>query len=355
MIGYSPRLLLHGQPINGPLHMLSRSENGLTFALGYTLQRSPRLLAAFCDRVTLTNTAHRRDLRIALQEHHAQGITDIELHAANRLLAVVEAKVGGWPRREQLSRYANRVSREGTTRSVLVPLGVPPFSRLLWTLRVLHGIRVVPLRWVELLGLVAQVTRRRDGDEQQALAELSAFIQEVIGMQSYNREVLVRDLNCEHHSFPLFMEFDMYACQPEEIAEPLFFAPCFTSASTGLGNGIHYVSRVYFRAVVTPKDADRVERALEEAVQVVRDKTEPLKARKGARQQVRYLGSLPDKWKSGCKHLRKHAWRETSALFFLGNPMRLPVPLRKQGKQVPIGFSMTMEQLMSAEPGAFNC
>jgi hypothetical protein len=39
---------------------------------------------------------------------------------------------------------------------------------------------------------------------------------------------------------------------------------------------------------------------------------------------------------------------------------RLHVPLRKRGKQVSIGFSigftMTMEQLMSViEPGVFNC
>ncbi len=355
MRSHDLRLLLHGRPVEGPLSLLSRRENGLTFALGYVLQRSPKLLSLFCDKVGLPRLAGRHDLTIALQERHDEGITDIELRIDDRLLAVVEAKIGGWPGREQLSRYAERLRTDGMAGSLLVPLGVPPFSRLLWTLRSLRGIRVVSLRWVEVLSLVAAALRRGDDDEQQALRQLSAFIQEVMGMQSYNREVLVRDLNCKHSSFPLFMEFDMYGCQARESAEPLFFAPCFTDSNTAIGNGIHYVSRVYFRTVASPKETDSVERALEDAVQIVRANVDPLKARKGASQQVHYLESLPAKWKRGCRHLRKHGSSETSALFFLGDPMRLPVPLKKRGSMVPIGFSMTMEQLMSAEPGVFYC
>lgn len=355
MTSHGPQLLLHGRPVDGPLRLLSRSENGLTFALGYTLQRSPGLLALLCEKVTLPRAAARRDLTIALQERHDEGITDIELRGQTGILAVIEAKVGGWPGPEQLSRYAASLRSDGTTRSVLVPLGVPPFSHVLWTLRALHGIPVVPLRWVEVLALVIRASHHRGSNDAHALAQLSAFIQEVIGMQSYNREVLVRDLNCDHASFPLFTEFDMYACQPEEIAEPLFFAPCFTNASTDLGNGIHYVSRVYCRTLASLKDAEDVERALGEAVQVVRDKVKTLKGRKTAHEQVRYLESLPAKWKRGCRYARKHRRRDTHAVFFLGNPIRLPVPLAKRGKMVPIGFSMTMEQLMSAEPAVFNC
>lgn len=350
-----PRLLLHGRLVEGPLRLLSPRENGLTFALGHMLQRSPKLLGLFCDEVNLPRLVSRHALTIALQEHHNQGITDIELRASDGLLAIVEAKIGGWPGYGQLSRYADRLKRDGVAGSVLVPLGVPPFSRLLWTLSRLNGISIVPVRWVEVLELVEQASRRQSDAEQQALRQLSLFIEEVIGVQSYNREVLVRDLNCEHWSLPLFMEHNMYASQPIESAEPLFFAPCFTSATTALGNGIHYVSRVYFRTVVSLKDVDGVERALEDAVQVVRGKAALLKARKRADQQVRYLNSLPAKWRRGLRDLRTHQGRKTSALFFLGDPIRLPVPLKKHGRMVPIGFSMTMEQLMSAEPGAFNC
>jgi hypothetical protein len=312
------------------------------------------LLALFCEKVSLPAAAVR-GLSIALQEHHDQGITDIEFLGGDGLLAVLEAKIGGWPGREQLSRYARRLKGQGTGRSVLVPLGVPPFSRTLSEIQKLCGIPVVPLRWTEVLTLVGLALRPEESDEQRALAQLAMFIQEVIGMQSYNREVLVRDLSFEHASFRLFMDFDMYTCQPNEIAEPLFFAPCFTSARTRAGNGIHYVSRVYFRKVVALKNQEAVAGALEDAERVVAEKASALEGRKRARQQVSYLESLPVKWRAGWRYLRKEGWRDTSAVFFLGDPMRLPMPLKKQGKQVPIGFSMTMEQLMSAEPGTFLC
>ncbi|UCC84311.1 MAG: hypothetical protein JSW46_05110, partial [Gemmatimonadota bacterium] len=118
---------------------------------------------------------------------------------------------------------------------------------------------------------------------------------------------------------------------------------------------IHYVSRVYFRTVASLKDADNVERALADAVKVIRHKVSALKKKKGADEQIRYLESLPAKWQRGCKYQRKNRKRDTTALFFLGDPIRLPVPMRKRGTMIPIGFSMTMEQLMSAEPGEFKC
>lgn len=349
------QLLLHGRRVQSAFGLLPRTENGLTFALGYALQHSPKCLRTFWDKLSLPRPTRGVDVTIALQVRHDLGITDIEFRARGRLLAVIEAKIGGWPGKEQLSRYADRLRREGTPRSVLVPLGVQPFSPLLWNLPNLHGIPVVPLRWVDVLTLVTTAARGGSPDERQILGELSAFIQEVIGMQSYNREVLVRDVNCRHASYPLFMEHNMYACQPDELAEPLFFAPCFTSAPTTLGNGIHYVSRVYFRAVVSLKDPDGVQRALDEAVEVVRNKAEPLRSRKGAVEQVHYLDSLPPRWSRGWRYLRKRGWRETGVLFFLGNAIRLPVPLKKRGSMIPKGFSMTMEQLMSAGPGVFRC
>lgn len=39
------RLLIHDRPVDGVLGLLSRNENGLTFALGYALERSPKLKA----------------------------------------------------------------------------------------------------------------------------------------------------------------------------------------------------------------------------------------------------------------------------------------------------------------------
>ncbi len=345
-------LSLHGRIASGALHLLPRHENGLTFALGHALDASPRLLAAFWRELELPARPPKNGIHVALQEHAEEGITDLELRVGNKLVVLVEAKVRGWPGREQLSRYARRVQSEGTGRSVVVPLGVPPFAEVMR----IRGVRVKSLRWVEVWDLVNQAQRRRGDAQSQLLKELAAFIGEVLEMQSYNREVLVRDLNYAHPSYQLYLDHDIYACQKEEIAEPLFFAPCFSQADTALGNGIHYVSRVYFRTVVSFKDRAGVRSALERATAVVRKNLEALEGRKGAQAQTKYLKNLPRKWSAGVRRLLKERWRDTNALYFLGDPMRLPVPLRKRGKQVSIGFSMTMEQLMSViEPGFFNC
>lgn len=147
----SPTLSAYRRPVDGPLHLLSRSENGLTFAFGYALARAPRLLDLFLADLGLQGSAARH-LSISLQEPDKDGITDIELWLPKRrLLAIIEAKKDGWPGRPQLSRYARRLEQHGVGRSALVPLGVPPQVPAISDVRQLRGIRVVSRRWADVL------------------------------------------------------------------------------------------------------------------------------------------------------------------------------------------------------------
>lgn len=350
------RLTLRGHEVTGPFQLLHRDENGLTFALGYLLSRSSYLLALFMAKLGLPTLNPSEDVDIALQEPGKEGITDIEIRFAGRgSLVLIEAKVGGWPGIGQLSRYARRFTSSGRTGGALVALGVPPYSPTLWKLAELHGVRLVALRWADLLQLVVDAVPSSDPQQRTQMEEYRRFIEEVIGMQSYDREVLIRDLNSQSSGYELFLERDMYVCQVKERAEPLFFAPCFVNAAIGANNGIHYVSRVYYKTVVRLKDRSAVQEALRHATEIVDRTIKPLRRRKGARRQVEYLRALPDKWARGLKSLAADRRRETNAVLFLGDPMRLPLPLKKHGYMVPMGFSMTMEQLMSAEPGSFNC
>jgi hypothetical protein len=334
---------------------LSRSENGLTFALGYALARVPRLLELFLVDLGMRRSVGDQ-LSISLQEPDKDGITDIELWLPNgRLLAIVEAKKDGWPGRDQLSRYARRLDDNGVGRSALVPLGVPPQVPPISQIRQLRGIQVTPRRWADVLRVVSDAFIGRNDEQARILGELKDLIQEVIKMRSYDREVLIRDLKIPHPSYELFLDHNIYACQPKERSEPLFFAPCFVGAKNRRANGIHYVSRVYCRSVVDIGKAETVTAALDEAKDAVARIAKPLRARKTARDQLEYLDGLPHKWSRGVSVLREKGWRDQTAVFFLGDPMRLPVPLAKKGSMVPVGFSMTLEQLMSARPGVFNC
>jgi hypothetical protein len=350
------RLTLRGHEVTGPFQLLHRDENGLTFALGYLLSRSSCLLALLMARLGLPALNPSEDVDIALQERGEGGITDIEVRFAGRgSLVLIEAKVGGWPGIRQLSRYARRFTSSKRAGGALVALGVPPYSPALCKLVELRSVRLVLLRWADLLQLVSDAVPSGDPQQGTQMEEYRRFIEEVIEMRSYDREVLVRDLTSESLSYELFLERDMYVCQADERAEPLFFAPCFTKAAIGANNGIHYVSRVYYKTIVRLKDRSAGQEALRHATEIVDRTIKPLRSRKGAGRQVRYLRALPAKWARGLRSLAAHRGGEARAVFFLGDPMRLPLPLKKRGYMVPKGFSMTVEQLMSAEPGLFNC
>lgn len=347
-------LACYRRPVRGPLHLLSRSENGLTFALGYALASVPALLKAFVHQFVRKRSEH--PISISLQEPSDDGITDVELSIPGRgLLAIIEAKKGGWPGPQQLARYAAKLRERGRGGSVLIPLGVPPEPIDITELRQLGGIRVQPQRWADLLQLVSDILPRRDDRETGVLVELKTLIQEVIGMRSYDREVLIRDLKIAHTSYELFLDHNLYACQLTERSEPLFFAPCFVGAKNRRANGIQYVSRVYYRANVNLSSDDSIRDALLEARETVDRISKPLRHRKTAEQQRAYLGELPKKWRRGFDVLEMKKWRDESAVYFLGDPIRLAIPLAKQGSMVPLGFSMTMEQVMSAQPGVFRC
>lgn len=350
------RLYVRRAPVTGPLHLLRRNENGLTFALGYALQMVPHLVTLLLERLHLPFRKRGTPLDIVLQERDELGITDVEIRSPNnRLMIVLEAKIGGWPGLEQLSRYATYMKRVSTGRKLLVPLGVPPYARDLWQARAVKGVALKRLRWAEVLALVQVAMSRGDGEQRRVLGELAELIQEVTGMRSYDREVLVRDMDAQSPSYTLFFDHDIYACQPNERAEPLFFAPCFTQSESAIQNGIHYVSRVYHRAVVRLDDKRAIQQAMSDAEGLIREQVRVMSRRKGAADDIDYLRTLPAKWRRGVAHQSAHRRRETTAIFFLGDPARLPVPLMKKGLMVPIGFSITWERLMSARPGEFRC
>ena len=350
------RVLLRDAPVTGPLHLLRRNENGLTFALGYALSRSPRLLALLLRRLDLPWRASSDTLDIRLQEQVDLGITDIELRGTSGELAVViEAKVNGWPGLAQLTRYARSLRAAKGSARALVALGVPPHAPALRDTVSVLGVRLERVRWVEILALVEEASSQSPMEQLTVLVELAGLIREVIGMRSYDREVLVRDLDSQSPSFRLFIDDNIYACQPNERAEPLFFAPCFTKSTSALQNGIHFASRVYHRAVVSLDSSREVQRALKDAERLISDQVTVMSRRKRAGEEVAYLQSLPLKWRRGVNRALRTPGSRTRTLFFLGDPARLPVPLKKRGSMVPIGFSITWERLMSSKPGEFKC
>lgn len=77
-------LSLHGRAAPGPLHLLPRHENGLTFALGHALDASPRLLTAFWSELGLPGRPPKNGIRVALQEPAEECLTDCQPRSSMR-------------------------------------------------------------------------------------------------------------------------------------------------------------------------------------------------------------------------------------------------------------------------------
>ena len=120
------RLSCFGRPVHGPLHLLNRNENGLTYALGYVLSQSQSLMRELLRSLEVRQNLNTQNCELSLQSRSEEGITDLELHFS-QVHVVFEAKKGGWPHRQQMKRYAKKLAGCKGTR-VLCSLGVPPVT-----------------------------------------------------------------------------------------------------------------------------------------------------------------------------------------------------------------------------------
>jgi hypothetical protein len=105
-----------------------------------------------------------------------------------------------------------------------------------------------------------------------------------------------------------------------------------------------------------PKDRESINSALAGARRLIEEKTKALGFKKTAAEQIDFLKKQPAKWETGLKpnHLRYWTGTTPRSIFFLGDPIRVPVPVRKRGSMVPIGFSMTLEQLLGGGLSIFQ-
>lgn len=104
----SDELRRYGRSVGSVFDLLGRGEVDLTAALGWSLSKSPALLAALWARLELPGNPD--NVRIDLEVADEQGRTDLEL-ANEQATVVVEAKKG-WlvPGESQLEKYVPRLT-----------------------------------------------------------------------------------------------------------------------------------------------------------------------------------------------------------------------------------------------------
>gem|GEM_PF-3662237 len=176
-------------------------------------------------------------------------------------------------------------------------------------------------------------------------------------MPSYDVEVLVRDIKFPHESSSLYYDHLLYNSGAKRIAEPLFFAPNITKPAPLAMDGIQFISRVYHIDRFNVHNRQEAHSALERARKLINERIAVLKRRKTTKDSITYLSDLPSKWARGIRRM-PHVWpsdKKNVAILFLGEPMRLPMAVKKKGGQIPPGFNLTLESLLIGGSRSFMC
>lgn len=169
-------LTRHGKPIASVFDLLGTSENDLTSALGFGLDRSPALVRLILESLGQSDHA---DVVVRMETADDLGRTDLELDTGASLW-VIEAK-RGWqlPTEAQLHKYANRVEARG--QGALVTLSDCSSA---WAANALpsevDGVPVVHLPWSEVKDSISSAVSKVGGRERLWLRELGEYLRRAV-------------------------------------------------------------------------------------------------------------------------------------------------------------------------------
>ena len=150
--------------------LMGKDENSATYALGWTLERSPALASILAERLA-GKPIDATDMRVALQTHgEDRGFTDMELRCGDELHAILEAKQGfTLPSMDQLRRYRPRLDAEPASRRVLVSVAALSESIAIRRLPSdIGGVPVMHVSWGAIRGM-AKAARQQAGSFEEKL------------------------------------------------------------------------------------------------------------------------------------------------------------------------------------------
>lgn len=181
--------------------LLGTDENSATYALGWTIERSPGLAAVLTERLA-NQPVEVNGIRIALQTHGLdRGFTDMEIRCGRDLHVIIEAKQGfEVPGVGQLRRYRPRFDVDPAARQILVSVSALAQSIAARRLPAhIDGTPVIHLSWGSIRGM-AKVARSRAGslEEKLWLRELIQHLEGYASMDITNdNRVYVVSLSAE--------------------------------------------------------------------------------------------------------------------------------------------------------------
>lgn len=179
-------LIVKGSTPASVFHLIGTDENSATYALGWTLEKSPAMLRAFIEELK-GNASNAEHAVLTLQKHGDDGgFTDIEIHSGSAFHAIVEAKKG-WlvPGLEQLSRYRPRLVGKAAVRQCLVSLSSVHADIAKRTLPAsVDGVEVLHLSWRDIQRMANRAHAKASGFQEKLwLSQLGQHMKEFTAME----------------------------------------------------------------------------------------------------------------------------------------------------------------------------
>lgn len=176
-------LLLRGHEVHTVFDLLGTKENDITYALGWALARSDRLLSALLNEVF--DLAPGEVVAVRLQEFSpGGGFTDIEVET-EKLHLIIEAK-RGWsvPETKQLELYAPRFLSGRANAIVSMSECSPQWASPRLPTTVGDGIPVKHLSWKRVTKLAAETGAGGGHAEKRVVREFARYLRGLMTMQN---------------------------------------------------------------------------------------------------------------------------------------------------------------------------
>lgn len=284
-----------------PLDLLGSDETGLSKAFAYVLAKDQDALFTFLHFIGVpSRNTQNNFLATSVEIEHVrpEGRTDIEIFKPGSFHVIVECKIDKGKIQKQRTQYLS--SFENAPHRMMCFI-----TQERDTNKQKHdGIITRHLSWMDILE-VFEGTRLTN---KPVAHQFMAYAIRTYKMKT-QKEILVQDLS-NPTELERYLKYQVYK-RDVTFGTPLYFAPYFTrNAGESIGQGIKYLSRVLGVLTLRPPELDEYRSDLESFTD------DPAQVQR---------------WIKGIK-LGSKAYRSMEHTFyFLDEPVKLPVSLRKDG------------------------
>lgn len=282
--------------------LLGTDETALSKAFAFILGTEPSVLFKFIHflGVKCKNTkSNYINTSVEIEKFRKEGRTDIEIRQPGKYHVIIESKIRKNKVTAQRTQYLSSFEKE-KQKILCFITQEHDFQKQVDDDIVIHN-----LGWFDILNLF----NSKEFISNQLINEFNNFSIRGFKMKD-QKEILIQDLG-KRNEIKKFRDYQIYR-RNVTFGSPLYFSPYFTrNANQPEGEGISYLSKILGILTISPKDITNF------------------------KEDLHYFSDnntdLVDKWINGVKLDYESKVDEKFTYFFLDEPLKLTVQLKKDG------------------------